>query len=175
MTIVMELLHYLMRQLIDQGENLSEDQSYENFKQLLLRHAVHRPPHNLAILNLDEVKKIDLYTQDSFFRHFDMYKFTMTVKDEMFLKTTNVFSHKDPVIDKISEGKTIKHSDIKDFKEYFSQEEREAQAAEEEYLLHGPGKIERILNEEMERLAKDMETKILKQDDDFLNKMGVKK
>lgn len=62
MTIVMELLHYLMRQLVDQGENLSEDQSYENFKQLLLRHAVHRPPHSLSILNLDEVKKIDLFT-----------------------------------------------------------------------------------------------------------------
>jgi len=61
MTIVMELLHYLMRQLVDQGENLSEDQSYENFKQLLLRHAVHRPPHSLSILNLDEVKKIDLF------------------------------------------------------------------------------------------------------------------
>ena len=57
----MEIFHYLMRQLIDQGELLSEDQSYENFKSLLLRHAVHRPPHSLAILTLDEVKLIDLY------------------------------------------------------------------------------------------------------------------
>ena len=61
MTVVMEIFHYLMRQLIDQGELLSEDQSYENFKSLLLRHAVHRPPHSLAILTLDEVKLIDLY------------------------------------------------------------------------------------------------------------------
>lgn len=61
MCIVMEILHYLMRQILDIGETLSEDQSYENFKELLLRHAVHRPPHSLAILTLEEVKKIDLY------------------------------------------------------------------------------------------------------------------
>ena len=67
-----------MRQILDFGENLSEDESYENFKSLLLRHAVHRPPHSLAILTLEEVKKIDLYAQDTFFRHFDMYKFSLT-------------------------------------------------------------------------------------------------
>lgn len=160
MTLVMEILHYLMRQLIDQGENLTEDQSYENFKQLLLRHAVHRPPHSLSILNLEEVKKIDLHTQDTFFRHFDMYKFTLTVKDQCFLKTDQFFSHAEPVLPKISEGSTIKHSEIKEFKEYFSNDEREAMKREEEYLLHGPGKIERILNEELERLQKDMESKI---------------
>ena len=57
----MEILHYLMRQILDFGEALSEDESYENFKSLLLRHAVHRPPHSLAILTLEEVKKVDLY------------------------------------------------------------------------------------------------------------------
>lgn len=67
-----------MRQILDFGETLSEDESYENFKSLLLRHAVHRPPHSLAILTLEEVKKIDLYAQDTFFRHFDMYKFSLT-------------------------------------------------------------------------------------------------
>ena len=57
----MEIFHYLMRQILDQGDLLTEDQSYENFKELVLRHAVHRPPHSLAILNLEDVKKIDLY------------------------------------------------------------------------------------------------------------------
>jgi len=89
----MEIFHYVLRQLIDQGEHLSEDQSYENFKNLLLRHAVHRPPHSLAILTLEEVKLIDLFAQDTFFRHFDMYKFSLTVKDEMQLKQDIFFTH----------------------------------------------------------------------------------
>ena len=69
----MELFHYLMRQVVDLGDGLSEDQSYENFKELLLRHAVHRPPHSLAILTLEDVKKIDIYAQSTFFKHFEMY------------------------------------------------------------------------------------------------------
>jgi len=61
MTVVIEVLHYLLRQLVDQGEGLSEDQSYENFKELILRHAVHRPPHSMAVLTLEDVKQIDLF------------------------------------------------------------------------------------------------------------------
>jgi len=97
-----------------------------------------------------------------------MYKFCLTVKDEMLLKTDTIFSHSEPVLPKIGEGQAIKHNEIKEFKEYFSAEERERQREEEEYLLHGPGKIERILNEEMERLQKDMVAKIEKQDEEFL-------
>lgn len=42
-------------------------------------------------------------------------------------------------------------------------------------MMHGPGKIKRILNEEMDRLSKHMDAKITSQDEDFLAKMGVKK
>ena len=61
MVVMMEIMHYILRELIDIGENLTEDQSFTNFKELLLRHAVHRPPHSLAIFTFEEVKKIDLY------------------------------------------------------------------------------------------------------------------
>ena len=37
MVVFMEILHYLMRQVLDLGESLTEDQSYDNFKELLLR------------------------------------------------------------------------------------------------------------------------------------------
>ena len=66
----------------------------------------------------------------------------------------------------------IKHAEIDELKEFFSTEEEEAMRREQEYLLHGPGKIERIINEEMERLQQHMETKIALQDEEFLTKMG---
>ncbi len=47
-----------MRQILDFGETLSEDESYESFKSLLLRHSMHRPPHSLEILTFEEVKKL---------------------------------------------------------------------------------------------------------------------
>ena len=160
MTVVIEVLHYLLRQLIDLGESLSEDQSYENFKELILRHAVNRPPHSMAVLTLEDVKKIDLFVQDSFFKHFDMYKFCLTVKDELSLSHKQIFSHEQPQQVSISEGKEQNFMEFSELKEFFSAEEEERMRQEREYLLHGPGKIERILNEEMERLAEHMESKI---------------
>lgn len=103
---------------------------------------MHRPPHSLAILTLEEVKKIDLYTQDTFFQHFEMYKFSLTFKDEMILSTEDYFSLPDEVKHlKISAGNPIKSSEIEELKEYFSADEQEAIRKEQEYLLHGPGKI----------------------------------
>ncbi len=43
---------------------------------------------------------------------------------------------------------------------------------ENEYMLRGPGRIERIMRQEMEKLAFFMEDKIRKQDEDFLNKVN---
>ena len=114
---------------------------------MLLRHAVHRPPHSLAIFTFEEVKKIDLYAQDSFFRHFDMYKFTLTVKDEMLLKTKDLLKTEKPKLSKITAGKKARYTDIQDLKGYFSKEELEAIKKEQEYMQSGPGMIERVLNE----------------------------
>ena len=50
------------------------------FKTLLLRHAIQRPPHSLAIFSLQDVKEIDLFVQDTFYRHYDMYKYTLTAQ-----------------------------------------------------------------------------------------------
>lgn len=94
MTVFIELMHYLLRQLID-SQTLSEDQSYDNFKELLLRHSIHRPPHSLSVLTLEDVKKIDLFVQDTFFRHFDMYKYCLTNKEELTLVNTKLFNHEE--------------------------------------------------------------------------------
>ena len=85
MACFMEIMHYVMKQLIK--ERLSEDESFENFKQLLLRHAIQRPPHSLAIFNLQDVKAIDEFVLDTFYRHYDMYKYALTVKDLLHLES----------------------------------------------------------------------------------------
>ena len=96
MVVIMEILHYILRQLIDKGVNLQEDESYNNFKELLLRHSVHRPPHSLAFLTLEDIKKVDLYAQDSFFRNFEMYKYALTYKDELKMTNGETFQHEEP-------------------------------------------------------------------------------
>ena len=80
----MEIMHYMMKQLVI--DRLDEDASFDMFKELLLRHAIQRPPHSLAIFNLADVKTIDEFVLDTFYRHYDMYKYALTVKDMLHLK-----------------------------------------------------------------------------------------
>ena len=42
-------------------------------------------------------------------------------------------------------------------------------------MLHGPGRIEKILNDEMEKLYAIMKQKIAKQDEEFLARIPEKK
>ena len=145
MVVVMEILHYLMRQMLDMGEGLTEQQSYDNFKELLLRHAIHRPPHSLALLNMEDVRKIDLFVQDSFFRHFDMYKYSLVYKDELKLSTTQTFSFYNPgkkLLGPLKSENTMpaRFSEIKDLQDYFSEEEQLAIQKELDFLASPEGR-----------------------------------
>ena len=93
MSCFMEIMHYVFKQAL--SERLSNDDSFKNYKELLLRHSVQRPPHSLAIFNLDDVKKIDEFVLDSFYRHYDMYIYFLTVRDMLVLTTKPMFTQED--------------------------------------------------------------------------------
>jgi hypothetical protein len=76
MSCFLEIMLYLIKQLLTQ--RLSEEKSYEIFRELLLRHSVQRPPHSLAIFTLDDVKVINDHVQDTFFRFYSMYLYSLT-------------------------------------------------------------------------------------------------
>lgn len=46
----------------------------------------------------------------------------------------------------------VNQAEIQYLKDYFSEEEQEMMKKEREYMMTGPGKVQRILNEEMQRL-----------------------
>ncbi|CAG2242614.1 unnamed protein product [Mytilus edulis] len=54
------------------------DQTFNYFKEMVLCHAVNRPPHSIELFNADEVRKITEYTVNTYFRHFKMYKYAFT-------------------------------------------------------------------------------------------------
>ncbi|XP_050408007.1 cilia- and flagella-associated protein 119 isoform X2 [Patella vulgata] len=54
------------------------EQTFKYFKDLLLCHAVKRPPHSIDLFDADEVRKISEYTINTYFRHFKMYKYAFT-------------------------------------------------------------------------------------------------
>jgi hypothetical protein len=100
-----------------------------------------------------------------------MYKYFLTVKDMLVLKTEKMFTHEDTACINLELGKVIPVREIEDIKQYFSRAEEEAILREEEYMTKGPGRIERIMREELEKLQNHMEDKIKKQDEEFINKL----
>jgi hypothetical protein len=80
----------------------------------------------------------------------------------LILSTFNIFTHQEPFLSKIEEGKIIPAREIEDLKPFFSREEEEAIIRENEYMLRGPGRIERIMREELEKLQHHMDDKIRK-------------
>lgn len=54
------------------------EQTFNYFKELLLCHAVNRPPHSIELFTPDEVRKITEYAVNTYFRHFKMYKYAFT-------------------------------------------------------------------------------------------------
>lgn len=60
--------------------------------------------------------------------------------------------------------------EIEDLQDFFSESELERIERENEYMLRGPGRIERIMREEMDKLTAYMEERIKKQDEDFLSR-----
>ncbi|KAI0223235.1 hypothetical protein LSAT2_025542 [Lamellibrachia satsuma] len=51
---------------------------YRHFRELLLCHAVRRPPFSLDIFSAEDVQTITEFVIDSYFRHFKMYKYVFT-------------------------------------------------------------------------------------------------
>ncbi|XP_052266000.1 cilia- and flagella-associated protein 119-like isoform X3 [Dreissena polymorpha] len=54
------------------------DQTFSYFKELVLCHAVNRPPHSIELFSADQVRLVSEYVVNTYFRHFKMYKYAFT-------------------------------------------------------------------------------------------------
>ncbi|KAM8962418.1 cilia- and flagella-associated protein 119 [Pelodytes ibericus] len=54
------------------------DVCYKYFKELLLCHAIHRPPYSLKLFTPEQIQCISHYFLNTYFRHFKLYKYVFT-------------------------------------------------------------------------------------------------
>ena len=66
-----------------------------------------RPPHSLAIFNLDDVNSINDYVQDSFFRFYNMYLYSLTKDQLITLRTEKQSDLEEPSLGSLATGKQI--------------------------------------------------------------------
>ena len=169
----LEIMLYLLKQLL--ATRHSEEQSLVMFKELLVRHSVQRPPHSLAIFNTDDVKAINDHVQDTLYRFYNMYLYALTKDQLIILSTEKQLEYDLPELAQLADGKPIAPREVEgDIRQFLSQDELVQLEKENEYMLRGPGRVERIMREEMDKLAAHMEDKIRAQDEDFLNRLAKK-
>ena len=119
------------------------------------------------------MKDIDEFALDTFYRHYDMYKYALTVKDLLHLSSAQgMHQVEEPSYANLTESKEVSMHTFDVLQEYMSQNEKDAFEREREYMENGPGKIEAILNDEMGRLFQSMDDKIKLQDEDFMTKVN---
>lgn len=68
----MELTAYLFEWSFDNHK--TRQQSFEEFKDLVIRHSLFRPPHSVNIFNEDDVKNITKFWLETFDRYYDLYQ-----------------------------------------------------------------------------------------------------
>lgn len=93
-----------------------------------------------------------MFAQDTFFRHFDMYAYVLTERAMLCLKTNPVLAPFEPAMAELDGATEIPARDIDVIYQYLTEEERAEFERQKEYMLNGPGRIETILNREMEKL-----------------------
>ncbi|KAL0039575.1 hypothetical protein WJX77_002257 [Trebouxia sp. C0004] len=59
-------------------KRLTIDRSFDCFKQVLLRHSVHRPPYSLGLFTLPQAQAITQWLLGSYFMHYKLYQYAFT-------------------------------------------------------------------------------------------------
>ena len=122
MSCFLEIMLYLIKELLT--SRLSEEKSFGLFKELLLRHSVQRPPHSLAIFNLDDLNVINEHVNDTFFRFYNMYLYSLTKDQLIILRTEKQSNLEEPALGRLGDGKVIAAREVeKDLKQFLSEAE----------------------------------------------------
>ena len=69
-------------------DNLRE--TFQYFKELLLRHSINRPPYSTSLFTIAQVRDITEYVLNTYFKHFKLYKYAFTKRVQMNLKLSYV-------------------------------------------------------------------------------------
>jgi len=71
---------------------LSAENSFNLFKKLIITHAIFRPPSNVNIFNLEDLKAITTYLQQTFYSHYLMYSYAFTPEVNLELETFDMIA-----------------------------------------------------------------------------------
>lgn len=63
------------------ADRLTRAASYDLLRTLMVRHSIARPPYSAAVFSLADVRALDEYLMDTYYRHYKMYYFCFVPKE----------------------------------------------------------------------------------------------
>ncbi|XP_060569561.1 cilia- and flagella-associated protein 119-like isoform X3 [Ruditapes philippinarum] len=144
------------------------DETFSFFKEMVLCHAVNRPPHSIELFTADQVRLITEYTVNSYFRHFKMYKYAFTPMVRLDLSINYVGIPPTPVPSEADEGEGEPAVEEPQVEEEPAEPEKtpEPESAARKELR---GMIQTYLTEEIKKMKLSMDDQ-LKTTEELLSK-----
>lgn len=91
---------------------MDSDKSFDLLKKILVRHSLFRPPISILVFDLSEIKEINAFMVNSFYRHYDLYFFANTPFLNVEIRSFNMFKARFPFTDALTEAKLISRTEI---------------------------------------------------------------
>ncbi|XP_053375326.1 cilia- and flagella-associated protein 119-like isoform X3 [Mercenaria mercenaria] len=147
------------------------DETFSYFKELVLCHAVNRPPHSIELFTADQVRLITEYTVNSYFRHFKMYKYAFTPMVRLDLSINYIGIPPTPAPSEADEGEGEPAVDETTAEGEGEQAETEKTPEPEESAARKElrGMIQTYLSEEIKKMKVSMDDQ-LKTTEELLSK-----
>ncbi|KAK3580792.1 hypothetical protein CHS0354_025131 [Potamilus streckersoni] len=146
------------------------DQTFNYFKELVLCHAVNRPPHSIELFTADHVRMITEYTVNTYFRHFKMYKYAFTplVRLDLTLSYVGIPETPPPSeADELDAGLEAEQGEVTGENETQAEKPTEPEESPERKELRTM--IQTYLTEEVKKIKASVDSH-LKSTEDLLNK-----
>lgn len=83
-TTFLELAAWVFQWSFD--EHKSREESFNEFKEVVIRHSLFRPPHSVNIFNEKDVKELTKFWLDTFDRYYEQYEHCFASKLDYIIK-----------------------------------------------------------------------------------------
>lgn len=147
------------------------DQTFLYFKEMVLCHAVNRPPHSIELFTADQVRLITEYTVNSYFRHFKMYKYAFTpmVRLDLSINYVGISSTPEPSEADEGEGELVVETSPAETEGKSPEVEKTPEPEESAARKELRGMIQNYLAEEIKKMKVSVDDQ-LKTTEEMLNK-----
>ncbi|CAK61216.1 unnamed protein product (macronuclear) [Paramecium tetraurelia] len=178
-TCLLELSVHLFN--ISWEKRWNREKSFEEFKQIIVRHSLYRPPHNVYIFSLENLKEISSHFLSTFFRFYRAYFFTFTPWVDIVVTTYQKHQIKKDVKDLELEKLRQEAEQYNDQIDpemmeqlmsgnsiYQIPEKKKREMLEQQQQKEKQERIDRVLKKRLEELQQVFDQKIKEQDEHFI-------